>query len=393
MQKGIVYWITGLAGAGKSTIGSALYYELRKKQNNVVILDGDILKQLAGGGYSESERRARAEKYSILCKTLADQGITVIICTIAMFQSVRDWNRKYIERYVEVFLDVPVEILSQRDKKGLYSRQRKGMLKDVAGLDVKAEFPVNPSIILKNDGGMSVTECVDCIKNYIPLKADSVYRDTDYWNSYYSNHPVAINNEESAFSRMALQYMETGKSLIEFGCGNGRDSLFFAASGIHVIGIDVSSNAIDMLNSVISSRTDMKSAQFLCEDFSGECVLFQIQHDYCYSRFTLHAITEDQQQRALKNAWSTLVAGGMFFIEVRSVRDDIYGKGECVGKHAYIFNSHFRRFIDKEELIFALKQIGFEILYEAEGRGFAPYKDEDPVIIRIVAKKVCSPLI
>lgn len=78
MQKGIVYWITGLAGAGKSTIGSALYYELRKEQNNVVILDEDILKQLAGGGYSESERRARAEKYSILCKTLADQGITAV---------------------------------------------------------------------------------------------------------------------------------------------------------------------------------------------------------------------------------------------------------------------------------------------------------------------------
>lgn len=283
MQKGIVYWITGLAGAGKSTIGSALYYELRKDQNNIVILDGDILKQLTGGGYSESERRARAEKYSILCKTLADQGITVIICTIAMFQSVRDWNRKHIEKYIEVFLDVPVEILSQRDKKGLYSRQRNGMLKDVAGLDVKAELPENPSITLKNDGSLSVPECVDRIKNYIPQQADSAYRDTDYWNSYYRDHPVAISNEESAFARMALQYMEAGKSLIEFGCGNGRDSLFFASSGIQVTGIDVSSNAINMLNDTISSRSDMKSTKFLCEDFSGECVLFQIQHDYCYS--------------------------------------------------------------------------------------------------------------
>lgn len=388
MQKGIVYWITGLAGAGKSTIGSALYYELRKEQNNIVILDGDILKQLTGGGYSESERRARAEKYSILCKTLADQGITVIICTIAMFQSVRDWNRKHIEKYIEVFLDVPVEVLSQRDKKGLYSRQRNGVLKDVAGLDVKAELPENPSITLKNDGSLSVPECVDRIKNYIPKQTDSAYRDTDYWNQYYCHHPVAMNNEESAFARMALQYMEVGKSLIEFGCGNGRDSLFFASSGIHVTGIDVSSNAINMLNKVINGSPDMKSTKFLCEDFSGECVLFQIQHDYCYSRFTLHAITEEQQQRVLKNAWSTLVTGGIFFIEVRSIHDDIYGKGKCVGRHAYIFDSHFRRFIDKEELIFELKQLGFEILYEAEGRGFAPYKDQDPVLIRIVAKKM-----
>lgn len=388
MQKGIVYWITGLAGAGKSTIGSALYYELRKEQNNIVILDGDILKQLTGGGYSESERRARAEKYSILCKTLADQGITVIICTIAMFQSVRDWNRKHIEKYIEVFLDVPVEVLSQRDKKGLYSRQKNGVLKDVAGIDVKAELPVNPSITLKNDGSLSVPECVDRIKNYIPQQTDSAYRDTEYWNSYYCDHPVAISNEESAFARMALQYMEAGKSLIEFGCGNGRDSLFFASSGIQVTGIDVSSNAINMLNEVINGRSDMKSTKFLCEDFSGECVLFQIQHDYCYSRFTLHAITEEQQQRVLKNAWSTLVTGGMLFIEVRSIHDDIYGKGECVGRHAYIFDDHFRRFIDKEELIFELKNLGFEILYEEESRGFAPYKDQDPVLIRIVAKKM-----
>lgn len=83
-----------------------------------------------------------------------------------------------------------------------------------------------------------------------------------------------------------------------------------------------------------------------------------------------------------------MVTGGMLFIEVRSIHDDIYGKGECVGKHAYIFDSHFRRFIDKEELIFALTQLGFEILYEAESRGFAPYKDQDPVLIRIVAKKM-----
>lgn len=388
MQKGSVYWITGLAGAGKSTIGSALYYELRKEQNNVIILDGDILKQLTGGGYSESERRARAEKYSILCKALADQGITVIICTIAMFQSVRDWNRKHIEKYIEVFLDVPVEVLSQRDKKGLYSKQKSGILKDVAGLDVKAELPVNPSITLKNDGSLSVSECVDCIKNYVLRQTDSAYRDTDYWNSYYHRHPVAISNEESAFARMALQYMEAGKSLIEFGCGNGRDALFFAAHGIHVTGIDVSENAINMLNQTISDRSDMKTAKFLCEDFTGECVLFQIQHDYCYSRFTLHAITEEQQQRALKNAKSTMMTGGLLFIEARSIHDDIYGKGECAGRHAYIFDSHFRRFIDKEELISDIRQLGFEVLYEAEDRGFAPYKDQDPVLIRIIAKKV-----
>lgn len=383
MEKGTVYWITGLSGAGKSTIGSALYYEMREEKSNIVILDGDILKKLVGGGYSEQERRIRAQKYSMLCKTIADQGITVIICTIAMYESVREWNRQNIERYVEVFLDVSEEVLRKRDKKGLYSGQKKGESKDVAGLDVRVEFPKNPSIVIKNDGNVSVKECVERIKNYIPMQRDSVYRDTDYWNRYYNVYR-ATDMAESRFAQMALKYMEPGKTLIEFGCGNGRDSLFFASKGLQVIGLDVSENAINMLN----KQTDIYlGTRFLCEDFSGESVIFQIQHDYCYSRFTLHAITEEQERRALTNAWNTLVKGGKIFIEARSIHDDIYGKGECVGKHSYVYNEHFRRFIDKEELKNVLKEIGFGIIYEAEGTGFAPYNGQDPVLIRIVAEK------
>lgn len=108
MGKGTLYWITGLSGAGKTTIGNALYYELKKKQDNLIILDGDILKKLVGNslGYSQSDRKKRAYYYSNLCKTLTDQGISVVICTIAMYDEVRDWNRANIEKYVEVFLNV-----------------------------------------------------------------------------------------------------------------------------------------------------------------------------------------------------------------------------------------------------------------------------------------------
>ena len=103
MGKGTLYWITGLSGAGKTTIGNALYYELKKKQDNLIILDGDILKKLVGNslGYSQSDRKKRAYYYSNLCKTLTDQGISVVICTIAMYDEVRDWNRANIEKYVD----------------------------------------------------------------------------------------------------------------------------------------------------------------------------------------------------------------------------------------------------------------------------------------------------
>ena len=167
IEKGTLYWITGLAGSGKTTIGTQLYYRLREKnETQVVILDGDILKNIVGAdtGYTYEDRLSRAKRYSQLCKFLVDQGIDVIICTIAMFDSIRSWNRKYIEKYIEVFLDVPESVLVQRNKKGLYAEQKK----NVVGRDVKVELPKNPDIIIKNDGKISVNDCVNQIINYIP---------------------------------------------------------------------------------------------------------------------------------------------------------------------------------------------------------------------------------
>lgn len=382
-EKGVLYWITGLSGSGKTTIGSALYYTLKKEKDNVVILDGDVLKNLVGSGYTENERVIRAQKYSTLCKLLVDQGITVIICTVAMFENVRQWNRKNIERYVEIFLNVPFEVLQKRDKKGLYSGHKKGKVRNVAGVDIKAEFPENPDIVINNDGSIGISDCIKIIMDFAIPVGDSVYRDVEYWNQYYSNNPAMPLGNESKFARDILPYMKKGASLIEFGCGNGRDSLFFASKGFEVTGIDVSGSAIEMLNNLNYSG----KARFICEDFSGESVIFKVEHDYCYSRFTLHAITKMQEQYTFRNARDTLKTGGKLFIEARSTNDDIYGLGECVGENSYIYNEHFRRFIDKKQLIDTLERMGFEVIMAQEGRGFAPYEDQDPVLIRIIAQK------
>lgn len=384
LEKGILYWVTGLSGAGKTTIGSALYYALREEKDNVVILDGDVLKHFVGSGYSENERIARAKKYSSICKMLVDQGITVIICTVAMFEEIRQWNRKHIEKYVEIFLDVPLDVLQKRDKKGLYSGQKRGKVQNVTGMDVRAEFPKNPDIIIKNDGSLGIRDCVKRIMEYAIPKRDSVYRDVEYWNQYYIENSISALGNESQFARDMLSYISgEGASLIEFGCGNGRDSLFFASKKLEVTGIDVSGEAIDALN----KKNIFPNARFVCEDFTGESVIFKVEHDYCYSRFTFHAITKAQEQDALRNARDTLKTGGLLFIEARSIKDDLYGMGECVGKNSYVYNDHFRRFIEKEELGAALRETGFKIISEQEGRDFAPYGNENPVLIRMIAQK------
>lgn len=383
MDKGTLYWITGLSGAGKTTIGSALYYELKKSCSNLVILDGDILKTLTGDslGYSREDRLKRAGIYSNFCKILTDQGISVIICTVAMFDSVRDWNRKYIERYVEVFLDVDKELLVKRDRKGLYSGQRAGKISDVAGLDLEVEFPKNPDIVIRNDGSVSLAECVRRILDVQIEEKDSYKRDVAYWNSYYKRKIEAIQ-KPSDFAKEVLSYMQEGKKLLDIGCGNGRDSVFFAKQKINVTGLDLSEEAIWQLD-----QLQLKHANFICDDFVSSKVLYQIQYDYFYSRWTMHAISEQQEDELLQNIYKSMKWGGFLFVEARSIHDDLYGKGKNVGGNAYIFNEHYRRFMDKRVFVNKLERIGFQIVSAVEDKGFSKTEDSDPVLIRIVATK------
>lgn len=384
MEKGILYWITGLSGAGKTTIGNRLYYRIKSEQKNTIILDGDILKKIAGNdlGYRREERLERAYRYSALCKLLTDQGINVIICTIAMFDEIRDWNRRHIEKYVEVFLDVALEVLKQRNRKGLYSKEKR----NIAGVDVEVEYPKNPDIVIKNDGSQSIKEGIDRIVQYpvVPLARHN--RDERYWDRFYAekeNVGEALY-EPSLFARFVLQkYMSAGKMVVDLGCGNGRDSVYFAQNGLHVTGIDASQTAIENNQ----KRISMDHCVFVCDDFVSVDSIYQIQYDYCYSRFTLHAIDEQQETQILIKAYDMLKEGGYLFIEARSVHDGKYGLGQEVEKNAYIHDDHYRRFIDMPELEQKLKDLGFVIAELEESDRFAPRQGENAVCIRAIAQK------
>lgn len=383
MEKGTLYWITGLSGAGKTTIGNALYYQLKKKQDNLVILDGDILKKLVGDslGYSKEDRKKRAYYYSNLCKILVDQGISVIICTIAMYDEVRAWNRKNIERYVEVFLKVEKNILIQRDRKGLYSGQATGTIRQVAGMDLDVEFPKNPDIIIENNGGKSVEECVKEIINYKILTRDTFSRDVIYWNQFYGKAPKELQ-EPSEFAKFVLKYLEPDKKIMDIGCGNGRDSVYFATNKMIVTGVDASETAITQLQ-----KHNINNAFFVCDDFVTCKALYQMQYDYFYSRWTVHAISERQEDELLRNISDSLKKEGLFFIEARSTKDELYGKGKKVAKNAFIYNNHFRRFIDKQEFERKLEELGFKIIFIEEKKGFSQTKESNPTLIRLIAKK------
>lgn len=164
---GKLYFITGLSGAGKTTIGTEVYKRIKATKDNVVLLDGDVMKnaiEVYGDiDYSAPARKERALRYAGICAMLTAQDIDVVCCTISMYDDVRTYNREHNENYLEVFLDVPVEVLMKRDQKGLYSKYKNGESVDLAGINVDVEFPKNPDIVIVNDGTVSVEECVEVI--------------------------------------------------------------------------------------------------------------------------------------------------------------------------------------------------------------------------------------
>ena len=386
LKDGTLYWITGLSGAGKTTIGNRLYYEIKKQKPNVILLDGDILKNIVEEtvGYTEENRRKRAMKYAKLCKVLTDQGMIVICCTIAMYDAVREWNRRNNKGYVEVFLNVPIEVLCERDQKGLYSNYEKGKINNLAGADVQVELPKNPDIEIVNDGSLTISQCVNKIMEHEVNLISDFDRDTEYWNHYYETNKAPV--EPSLFAKSIVGKLHKSKTLLELGCGNGRDSIYFYHQGLNVTAIDASDSTIKQLK----QQYEEDNICFICDDFVCSSSIFSGQFDYCYSRFSLHAINEQQETEVIHNVFRVLKGGGMFFIEVRSVNDELYGRGKEVGKDTYIYDGHFRRFVRKEELEKKLKDAGFQIEYSEENVNFAPFEGTNPPVIRIIAIKGLS---
>ncbi|MBT9544228.1 MAG: adenylyl-sulfate kinase [Candidatus Sericytochromatia bacterium] len=145
-----VYWITGLAGSGKSTLGRQLFQFVRTQGLAVVYLDGDVLREVFGKtGYSRTERLDLAWRYSHLSHMLAIQGINVVCATISLFHEVQAWNRQHLPGYAEIVLKPPFEVLLQRNPKQLYSRGLAGEIQNVVGIDIEPEWPLNPELVLE----------------------------------------------------------------------------------------------------------------------------------------------------------------------------------------------------------------------------------------------------
>lgn len=149
-----VFWLTGLPGAGKTTIAKELVKLLKNEHLPVVHIDGDYVREILGNEFSHEieDREKLAMIYAKLCQHISNSDVHVVCSTVSLFHKVHDWNRNNINGYIEVFIDVPAQTLADRNQKGLYSRAEQGDDVKLPGVNQEVMLPRNPDEIIKNSG-------------------------------------------------------------------------------------------------------------------------------------------------------------------------------------------------------------------------------------------------
>lgn len=209
--------------------------------------------------------------------------------------------------------------------------------------------------------------------------------DSAYWDEYYSHRHPDITGA-STFAQFSAERMGSVSTLYELGCGNGRDALYFAHLGHRVFACDRSHVAIEQIERTVAVQS-FRHRPTLVVGEMGKLPDLPDPLDVVYSRFSLHAVTAEEASVALRWSHRNLAPGGRLFAEARSVLGSLFGLGVEVARDTFLYDEHTRRFLRREELVAELEQIGFAIHECIESDGLAVYKDDDPVVIRVIAVK------
>ncbi|KAK6923959.1 hypothetical protein RJ641_010159 [Dillenia turbinata] len=162
-QRGCVIWITGLSGSGKSTLASALSKGLHVRGKLTYVLDGDNVRHglCRDLSFKAEDRAENIRRVGEVAKLFADAGVICIASLISPYRRDRDACRALLPEggFIEVFMDVPLQVCEKRDPKGLYKLARAGKIKGFTGIDDPYEAPLNCEIALRQKGSECDTPC------------------------------------------------------------------------------------------------------------------------------------------------------------------------------------------------------------------------------------------
>jgi len=172
-HKGVVIWLTGLSGSGKSTIAVELQAQLFENNAQVFILDGDNIRHGLNKdlGFSPEDREENIRRIGEVAKLFTDAGMIAITSFISPYRKDRDANRELLPEgeFIEVYVKAPLDVCEKRDPKGLYKKARAGVIPEFTGISAPYEEPEDPEIIIDTDK-LSVEESANKIIDYLRKK-------------------------------------------------------------------------------------------------------------------------------------------------------------------------------------------------------------------------------
>jgi len=161
----MVIWITGISGAGKSTVCEAIIQMAKPYVPEMVWLDGDVVREIFGDnlGHTEPDRMRQIQRIQRLAKELDAQGMVVLVAALYAHPDLLSWNRENFESYAEIYRDAPLELVRKRDPKGLYAKVQTGEVEHVVGIDIPWHAPENSTLTVQ----MTDSESPDSIARRI----------------------------------------------------------------------------------------------------------------------------------------------------------------------------------------------------------------------------------
>ena len=153
-NKGILFWITGLSGSGKTVLAEKIKKDITKKYGPTLVVSGDDLRKIFKfNKYTAEERKILGKYYCNYAKFITNQKINLIFAVVGMRYLLRNWNRKNIENYLEIYIKTNIKTIINANKKKIYHKKNSG---DIVGINIKAELPKKADIIINNNFKKSI---------------------------------------------------------------------------------------------------------------------------------------------------------------------------------------------------------------------------------------------